>query len=97
MQDHEPSWEATYFLRPFGVCMQFIKKGPVTKIDSWLKDSRQFAADWSHSLPAYVASWGSLVLSILFCLFCFVLIFCFLTLYQEMCVCLTMVFQCKFY
>ena len=51
VQDHEPSWEAAYDLRPFGVCMQFIKKGSKTKIDDWLKDSRQFAANWSHSPP----------------------------------------------
>ncbi|KAK7104648.1 hypothetical protein V1264_019331 [Littorina saxatilis] len=51
-QDHEPSWEQTYILRPFGVCMQFLKKGAeFSQLDDWLKASHQFAVNWSHPIP----------------------------------------------
>ena len=54
VQDHEPSWEAAYDLRPFGACMQFVKKGSKLKLEDWLKSSHRFAANWTHPIPVYV-------------------------------------------
>ncbi|XP_076464917.1 protein O-mannosyl-transferase TMEM260-like [Babylonia areolata] len=57
VQDHEPSWQEAYHLRPLGVCVQFVKKGAHLDLDEWLSASTLFTANWSHPLPASESTW----------------------------------------
>ncbi|KAK7506992.1 hypothetical protein BaRGS_00001843 [Batillaria attramentaria] len=65
VQEHERSWQEAYELRPFGVCMQFIKKGSDLEagMKEWLESSRRFAAEWVHPLPEHDATWDDVASS----------------------------------
>ena len=48
VQEHEPSWQQTYTLWPWGVCWRIVRKSEVLNVESWYSLTKDLGSDWTH-------------------------------------------------